>query len=666
MASFYFVAWLFFGLLKSASLALHFLGRTPYGVPVVQDPIRFLPNAVVFEAGILLAFAAIFTCLEILGRRIRVPAGPFRASFLFVNAGWLLFGQFDQEVVRWLGNHITLSYLRTYAGSQDPHLLARLFGADLPYFFAGLFLGFAPAVFAVIFWYRRRSFGYAGGRFLAAATVTSAVFISFPFWWNFSEKRWRRIRPAGVEMAGDFVRELRGLDRPRHPDQAAADLQSFVVRGRLADLPSGGAVAPAPEYPLWRTSPGALTDRAFREAPRAGKPNLLIVMFETARGWRLGLTDDSTSHPAYPPLDAFLERESAYYPWTHSHGFPSVEGCASIHLGLWSHYSNVIISDYIHIRTRSLPEILRGVGYHAEMIFGYDPSFGNFTPWMDRWYDRLEYNPKNNVDGPLLKRVSTLIDTLSDEKPWMLTLWTTATHPPFDVPKTEHVVPAPDMDRKYDQSMAYAGREMLNFLERLKKRPDWNNTVVIMVGDHSTPTAWQIRNTERVGDLNPGHTWTSMAVLGGWPGLWEHGRRGMHRTTVAQADIGPTVLGLLNLRTGNHFMGRDVFADTSERSFMTARFDAAALVQNEDRLAFRMDGNNEATYFHVPKNRDAAYGMLDASVAPRTPPDTLFPRAAIDRYRDLLRAYGSLLDDNRLVPPGLYPDPIPTGRGAVK
>ena len=96
----------------------------------------------------------------------------------------------------------------------------------------------------------------------------------------------------------------------------------------------------------------------------------------------------------------------------------------------------MLISDYIHIRTRSLPEILRAGGYHAEMVFGYDPSFGNFTPWMHRWYDRLEYNPKNNVDGPLLKRVAALTDTLSREKPWMVTFWTTVTHPPFDATRT--------------------------------------------------------------------------------------------------------------------------------------------------------------------------------------------------------------------------------------
>jgi lipoteichoic acid synthase len=690
MPSFYLAAWLVFSLLKAASLCLHFLGDTPYGVPVVEAPGRFLPNAIVFETGLLLVFALLFLGMERLSRRLLqtgrnaaglrggpVFSGFWKAAYLLFNFLWLWFGQFDQEVIRWLGNHVTLSYLRTYLFSgQDEDLLARLFGADLPYFIAGLAVGvLLPAALAIALWRRRRAFPEPRFPGVLIAILTAAIFTGFPFWWNFSEKRWRRIRPAGVEIVADLVRGLRGLDNPRDAGRATADLASFVAVGRLSDTT---APAPVAEYPLWRTSPGRWTPEEFRALPLAGKPNIVLVMFETLRGWRSGLTGDGTDPAPYPPLADFLRREAAYFPWAHSHGFPSVEGCAAIHLGLWSHYSNVLISDYIHIRSRSLPEILRGSGYHAEMVFGYDPSFGNFTPWMHRWYDRLEYNPANNVDGPLLKRVAGLTDTLSAGKPWMVTFWTTVTHPPFNVPAAEGVKPAAEVDERYDQSLAYAGREMLNFFETLRRRPDWNRTIVIMVGDHGTPDSWQIRNPDRVGDLSPGHTWTSLAVFGGWPGL---PARGLNRATVSQSDIGPTVLGLLDLKVGHHFMGRDLFAPASgsaglpdsapgpERGFMTARFDAVALVQGEDRLYFRMDGRGEGVHYRVSKRRDADYGLLDeTSPQPGAPDPALFPPGSTARYRDMLRQYGALLDGDRLMPPGLkdlpgLPEP---GGGAGK
>jgi lipoteichoic acid synthase len=675
MPSFYLAGWLVFSLVKAASLCLHFLGNTPYGVPVVEAPARFLPNAVVFEAGLLLIIALAFLALE---RVFRRPAAAVKAAYLAFTFLWLWFGQFDQEVVRWLGNHVTLSYLRTYLFSaQDSHLLARLFGADLGYFLAGLLLGvILPAALAIALWRRRRAFPEPRLPSVLIAALIAAVFTAFPFWWNFSEKRWRRIRPAAVEIAGDLVRGLRGLDRPRDAARATEDLVAFVTAGRLAGEAGGAGVAsspPAPpDYPLWRTSPGRWTPEAFRALPAADRPNIVLVMFETLRGWRSGLTGDTTNPPPYPPLAEFLRRESAYFPWAHSHGFPSVEGCAAIHLGLWSHYSNVLISDYIHIRTRSLPEILRGAGYHAEMVFGYDPSFGNFTPWMHRWYDRLEFDPAHNVDGPLLRRVAGLIDTLSADKPWMVTFWTTVTHPPFNVPAAEGVTPAPDVDGRYDQALVYASREMLTFFETLKRRPDWGRTVVIVVGDHGTPNSWQIRNPDRAGDLSPGHTWTSLAFFGGWPGLRA---RGLHGATASQSDIGPTVLGLLDLKVGHHFMGRDLFAPAAagtapdsgagpERGFMTARFDAAALVQGDDRLYFRMDGRGEGVHYRLSKRRDADYGVLDATAPAADAPDAaVFPAGVTERYRDMLRQYGALLDDDRLMPPGLTDLPGPPSVG---
>lgn len=654
MFSFYFSACLVFVLVKVASLSLHFLGNTPYGTPVVEEPVRFLPHASLFETGLLLAFALAFLAAESVARRLKAPAGPVRAAYLAFNVLWLLFGQFDQEVVRWLGNHVTPSYLRTYIFSgQDSDLLARLFGADLGYLIAAIALGIAiPSACAVLLWRRRDAFPPPRLPAVLTASVLAAALISSPFWWNFSEKRWRRIRPAGVLIAEEMLRGVRGLDRPRDEARAAADLASMVARGRLADSVAG----PEPEYPLWHVSPGRYTPAEFRALPRARRPNIVLVMFESLRGFRTGLTGDSTDPVPYPPLAAFLQRESAYFPWTHSHGYPSVEGCAGIHLGLWSHYSNVLISDYIHIHTRSLPEILRSAGYHAEMIFGYDPSFGNFTPWMNRWYDRLEYNPATDVDGPLLRRVDAILDTISTDKPWMVTLWTTVTHPPFNLPPSEKVVPAPDVDGRYDQSLAYAGREMLRFLEGLKRRPDWNNTVVVLLGDHGIPDTWQTRNPDRVGGLNPGHTWTSLAFFGGWPGLPP---RGLRRVTAGQADLGPTILGLLDLKAGNHFMGRDLFApgaDAVERALPAARFDDAAITLGEHRLNFRMDADDEGEYFPLSKARDKDYGLLDSTTTRAQPLDTtVFPRGSAARYRDMYRHYGRLLDADRIMPPDAAP-----------
>jgi arylsulfatase A-like enzyme len=197
---------------------------------------------------------------------------------------------------------------------------------------------------------------------------------------------------------------------------------------------------------------------------------------------------------------------------------------------------------------------------------------------------------------------------------------------------------------------------MLRFLVNLKSRPDWNNTVVILLGDHGAANTWQMRNADRVGELSPANTWTSMAFFGGWPGMPPHGPR---RVTAGQADLGPTILGLLDLRAGNHFMGRDLFAvgaDADERSLPSSRFGHAAVTRGEHRLYFRMDADDEGEYFPLSKSRDKDYGLLDSTTTRARPADTtVFPRSSASRYRDMYRHYGNLLDADRIVPPGAAP-----------
>ena len=649
MNPFYAAGWLAFSLIRLASLSLHFLGKTPYGSPVVEAPVRFLPNAAIFELGLLLCFALFFGISERLFRRPGL--GFWRTSFLVFHCLWLFACQFDQEVVRWLGNHVTLGFVRTYySGFHDLHLLARLIRGDIAYFSAAVFLGLLPIPVCAKLWNPHEKFPRRSSRkLMVALMVLAAIAVSFPFWWNYSSKRWRRICPAPISILQDGWRLLQGLDRPHHPHQAGADLASLVQRG---ELPSSLIQEPLSRYPLWRMSAGKYSTAEFQALPQSSRPNIVLIIFETFRGWRTGLAPDSSSTSACPALDSLIQSEAVYFPWTHSGGFPSVEGGVSIHLGLWPHYGKVILSQYIHIRTRSLPEILRDAGYHTEILFGYDPSFDNFTPWMNKCYDRLEHNPANVEDGPLLKRATSVIDTLSKSKPWMLAVWTTSTHPPYDVPASERgdQPPPSDPDERYDQTLAYSSRELLRFFAALKARPDWNRTLVVMVGDHSQPNPWQALHVDQVGEFNPGHTWTQLAFFGGWPGLRA---RGLRRVTASQMDIGPTLLGVLDLKTSHHFMGRDLISDSAERTVVTARNDGVALIRDDHRLLFRMDGNPEVSYYHLSHESKKEYGLLEGHLAVPGPPPVPSPFGAeTERYRDMLRAYGTLLDEDRIMPPG--------------
>jgi hypothetical protein len=55
MNTLYLRAFALFVSLRVLSPTLHFMGDNPYGEPVVLDPWRFLPNAALFELGLIVA-----------------------------------------------------------------------------------------------------------------------------------------------------------------------------------------------------------------------------------------------------------------------------------------------------------------------------------------------------------------------------------------------------------------------------------------------------------------------------------------------------------------------------------------------------------------------------------------------------------------------------------
>ncbi len=648
MNTLYLRAFLLFGGLRALSLTLHFMGNNPYGEPVVLNPWRFLPNAALFELGLLLALCLLFAACESALTRLPLSAtarirltGMARGKLLILGCLYIGFCQIDNEVVRWMGEHINFSFLCTYFGFRDAFMWSRVVKSDWQHFLIAGIILLAPIWPAWRIWLERNRYGTLGTAAAPVSLALCAGLISFPFWFHWSDKRWRRIRPAPWGMVADAWKGFVDDEAPKRPKRAYSDLIAMTRTGK----PAEHALETIPEYPLLDSNNlGRLSPEEFQRLPLSQRPNIILLIVETLRGWKTGLAEDSTMPSATPHLDSVLKGEGLVFPYTHSNGFPSVEGGIGIHLGLWSHFRRTFLSDYTHIRTRSLPEGLRLLGYRSEILFGYDPSFDNFTPWLRKWYDRYEYDPARTHDGPLMDRLMSIIDTLPTDRPYMEAVWTTTMHPPFDVPADAGYPKAKNADEAYDQAIGYTETQILRLFRKLKSRPDFDRTLVIMVGDHSDYTAWQMRNTEAVGEFNPGHTWTNLAFWGGWPGLKD---RGVREETVAQIDIAPTLFKLLDARFPNHFIGRSLL-EPARRDILCMRYGHLALISEGSRTLFQMDGDG-VMHWDLDKHNKRNYALLEGNTAvlSREVPAGLDP----DRYRDIARAYGRVLDRDALLPP---------------
>ena len=627
---------LIFSTIRVISLLLHYYGYSPYGGPLVEEPRRLVFNAIAIELGVILALVLIFRLLTL---ATGIHGKVLKYSFSFLSGTYLIFTQIDLEFVRWLGEHLTLSFIQNYFRATDGVMLGALLKSDIFGTFMALMV-ILVAIIAAIGQTRKPSAPHKHAfKIWSGLVLVCLILIASPVWLIPSEKRWRRIQPVVLSIGTDLFRQNLGLEKPRNPQQAYADLLHFSRHGNLASEP----IDSIPKFPLLHHGPGTISATDFIQLPRSQRPNIVFLTFETWRGWKTGLVPDTTLPSFTPILDSIIQNEALYFPYTHSLGYPSVEGTQNLHLGTWPHFRKIIISSYGSINWKSLAEIFQDFGYKTEIFVGADPSFSNLSPWFTRWYNYVEYSEKYTQDGPLIERFIQALDTIDRKDPFFLSTWTVTTHPPYTIPLSEGIPMADTDEERYDQAIVYAEKQIVKLIDYLKQSDLWENTILVMVGDHAQPPTDARFNTEVAGNFTPGHTWVHLAFLGGWPGL---PTPQLHETTVSLIDVAPTLLEKLDMNDPTHIKGNSLLEPFS-KEMLSFRQNSVAFIHEEHRVLFEMF-SSQLMYFKVNKNSKRDYALLSGHQAKQS--DEVPWDFPIHRYRDMIFAYGELLDQNRIFP----------------
>jgi lipoteichoic acid synthase len=637
---------------RLASIAGLYGLDTPNGDLVAMVRKKFVLVALTAEVGTMLLFAFLFRLLWAwMGHRSagRSSAGqtsmPAARRMLAVSiagiaffASYALFSQIDTEIRRWMGLRFNLVFLRrTLAGGLEPgfwHFLFRSLCDDLPGTGWALLSVFMPLGFAV-FWLRRSSRMQAWPErppwwqasvavlLLGAFSLGSSVYLEPAL------RKWRLIGPAIYGLTLDVGREIGGSNAPHDMEQAVAALQ------RQIGNPHG-----SPTYPLWRTVPDEAQRLAeFRARPLEQKPDVILLVIESLRGWIPDWRDPQAARLA-PNMAALWKERGVAYPYAHSNGFPSGEGNMSVHLGLWSHPRRAIFAEHLAIHSLSLPEILGRAGYHRLWFTASDPSFDNMQPWIRRWYD--DWVIDRSGDESLTRKMIERYDAAPPDAPRLMTMYTGTMHPPFRVPAS-FGPRLEDPDQAYLQALRFTDRALGKLFDHLRASGRWQHTVVICVGDHGQPSPWQLAHAEGLPPAHVGFTWVGMLLAA--PGL---GPGKLDLATVTHADIPPTVLALADLQVSNHFMGRDLLSPApADMSTLSLIYGGLGITRKEVRLSGTLD---DPSYVRKVCYDQRPFADSDSFEQIMDLPVTDADREELARTREMMRAYGTLLDHDRLRP----------------
>lgn len=312
------------------------------------------------------------------------------------------------------------------------------------------------------------------------------------------------------------------------------------------------------------------------------KLNVVVIVGESLSAEYLQAFGAVKGERTLPTLDA-LAGKSLFFRRYYAAGTRTVRGLEAMTLSIPPLPGTSIVKRPDNAGFFSWGSVMKGLGYANKFIYGGYGYFDN----MNAFYsgngfgivDRANF-AKNEVsfanvwgvcDGDLLSK--TLKEADADAaagKPFFYMVMTTSNHRPFTYPDGKIDIPSSSMSRK--GALKYSDYAIGEFLAAAAKKPWFKDTVFVLTADHCANSAGK---TEI-----PVHNY-HIPLLIYSPA---HVKPAVVETLAAQADLAPTMLGLMNASYESRFFGRDMLDGRSEGRAFLSTFQKVGLLK-DGRLA---------------------------------------------------------------------------------
>lgn len=374
---------------------------------------------------------------------------------------------------------------------------------------------------------------------------------------------------AAVNVLWTFIRSFKGSGI-KYPND-------FFDRSRTTELFHNLYASQGATLPLLKTD----------------RPNIIMVVLES---FTADVIEPLGGVPGITPHLNELCSEGILFDSIYASGDRTDKGLISILSGFPAQPQTSIIK--YPAKSQRLPLLnqeLRSLGYRTSFIYGGDIDFAYFRSYLNTsGFDRITelddfdqdlYTSKWGVhDHYMFEKAMAELDTASG--PFFKVILTLSSHEPFDVP-AKPLIKKTDPESLFLNSCHYTDESLARFIRYCKKKPWWDNTVVILVADHGHrfPRDKQLSDKERFR--------IPLLIVGG----------AIRSDTVihkigSQTDIAATLLHQLNAKAEKFTYSKNLAAPDSKPfaayffndgyGFVTPR--CYIVYDNQGRRFLRQDG----------------------------------------------------------------------------
>ena len=349
-------------------------------------------------------------------------------------------------------------------------------------------------------------------------------------------------------------------------------------------------------------------------------PNIIFILLES---WSADNIESLGGLEGITPNFKGLEKDGILFTDFYSNGWTSDQGMSSI-------FSSFPVFPYVAIinqsdKSRRLPSLNKDLpSYHSSYFFGGQLTYGNIKGYLiSNGFDLLkdENNYSSLPSGRLGVHDEYMFKAFEDElrdlpQPFLSALFTISSHSPYDFP-AQHKLSFGSKEDAYVNSVAYTDQCLGDFFNSVKDEAWYDNTLFILVADHShnSPRGWRLAQKER---FRIPMLWYGEVLKDELKGT-RYNKLGSH------IDIAPTILSQLNIDDKSYQWGRNMFNHYEKASVPYAFHKGYGLIQPRGYYAFSEIYNKKLEYHYIDI-QDAGKIKMSAE---------MFFQAAFQEYMDL-------------------------------
>lgn len=225
------------------------------------------------------------------------------------------------------------------------------------------------------------------------------------------------------------------------------------------------------------------------------KPNVIILVWESLSAKAVGALG---GEPDVTENLNKLAKEGILFTNFYGNGDRTDKGVPAILSGYYPQPTSSIMK--IPYKARKLPMLtkeIKKLGYHTAFYYGGDSNFGNMITYLrngqiDKIVDGAEFDKENwnskwgAHDHIFLDRFMKDLSNPELKEPFFEIALTLTSHEPYEFPG-EYKFGKSSEENLYRSAQAYTDKAIGKFVEKAKKQPWWNNTLLIILSDHGHP-----------------------------------------------------------------------------------------------------------------------------------------------------------------------------------